>query len=115
MVSCSNICAASTDSRDIQTKDYDELLYILLGELSRHGGGRVVDSTPLAAGSNQSQTPAGEYNMYNYKYDSRRLIYILAIVYTRNELASLAHSFYTCVPHSSDNCTLQIYIYSLSP
>ena len=39
------------------------------------------------------------------------LVYML-ISYTRNELASLAHSFYTCLkpPLSSDNCTLQVCI-----
>ena len=37
------------------------------------------------------------------------------IYYTRNELASLAHSFYTCLkpPHSSDDCTLQVCIYNI--
>ena len=42
---------------------------------------------------------------------------IIYLVYTRNELASLAHSFYTCLkpPHSSDNCTLQVCIYTLGP
>ena len=36
---------------------------------------------------------------------------------TRNELASLAHSFYTCLkpPHSSDDCILQVFIYTLGP
>ena len=58
-----------------------------------------------------------QYIMYLGSFPNDYYDIVIIIYTTRKELASLAHSFYTCLKHqletsahASDNCTLQIYL-----